>query len=196
MRQIPVRRGKSEAAEVVALPDLPGFFPVTSALGAIDRAIGLLAKPGTPRFERLSEGARCPLPPLGLADTLLRDAWDVLAGNPYAVRSFVETIEQLNAGHQDMPDVPKDWTEGRDGKVHAHRQWTPEDRPSVAAESAIPLLAAAAAIADACHGLPWRCHPHRRPRLRHGGQCGLPAASAQGRGRAVECRRRRRCTPH
>lgn len=144
------QRQRKPVSTEIKLPEAKeDFFPLATALGAIDRAVSLLAPPGTPRFDRLMKGARCPLPPLGLANGLMRDALAVLEGNPYAVRSFVETVEQLNAGNLEMPNVPKDWAEKRDEKPHAHLQWTPEDRPSVAPDRAIPLLAAAAAIGGA-----------------------------------------------
>ncbi len=146
----PRKRQRKPVTPEIKLPEAKeDFFPLATALGAIDRAVGLLAPPGTPRFDRLMKGARCPLPPLGLANGLMRDALAVLEGNPYAVRSFVETVEQLNAGNLEMPNIPKDWAEKRDEKPHAHRQWTPEDRPSISPERSIPLLAAAAAIGGA-----------------------------------------------
>lgn len=106
----PRKHQRKHVSPEIKLPEAKeDFFPLATALGVIDRAVGLLAPPGTPRFDRLMEAARCPLPPLGQANSLMRDALSVLEGNPYAIRSFVETIEQLNAGNLEMPNIPKDW---------------------------------------------------------------------------------------
>jgi IPT/TIG domain len=123
------------------------FLPPERTAAELERAVGLLAAPGTPQFGRYLEAARCPLPPYGLADGLLRDAHDVLAGNPYAVRSFVETAEQLaaGAGHDDG-ELPPDLFDKADEK-HRHRQWTPDDGPAVSPASSLPIMAAAATIA-------------------------------------------------
>ncbi|WP_164886757.1 IPT/TIG domain-containing protein [Piscinibacter defluvii] len=143
------RAGAREKFE--PLPDIrfeTSFGPPERLDAELERAVQLLAVPGSPEFGRLFEAARCPPPPYGLADGLLRDAHGVLAGNPYAVRSFVETAEQLAAlgGHDDGA-APADLFDKPGDQPHAHRRWAPDDAPAVRPESSLPLLAALASVA-------------------------------------------------
>src|SRR5882672_3218171 len=65
------------------------FMPVPDMVGFIERAIPLVAMPGSADFDRFRQAAKCPIPPYRQMNELYRDAYGVLAGDPWAVRRFI-----------------------------------------------------------------------------------------------------------
>jgi hypothetical protein len=69
------------------------FLPVPEMVESIVRAVSLVVTPGSLDFARFSNAARCPLPPYRQMNQLYRDAFGVLAGNPFATRRFIDGLE-------------------------------------------------------------------------------------------------------
>jgi len=63
--------------------------------GDIDRAIGMLAEPGSIEFTNFRAAALCPGPPFDLLDELILDSVNVLEGDPVVARRFADSLEVL-----------------------------------------------------------------------------------------------------
>lgn len=144
------KTSRTTPAQIAATGNLDGpadvFLPVPEMLETITGALPLLAVPGSPEFERLGKAAKCPLPPFREVNALYQDAFGVLQGDPWAVRSFMDGLERLGTIAPAMGPMEGPVVKG----VRLRRaEVIPTDGPAIPRSRTIPIFAAGAALAQA-----------------------------------------------
>jgi hypothetical protein len=105
-------------------------------LGDIEAAINLLAPPGTPGNNRYRRAAFCPGPDIMRFDTLVEDAFEVLAGNTQAAGRFTKSLRLLE---RDRPNyISSSETLSHKGVSSHHGERTADSHPSKMANAADP----------------------------------------------------------